>query len=90
MRKGLVVPRYKTLRTVPNRDTRGMDWPGVVDLAVDVVVPDEARRLPVEAGVTDAASQTLHVPRATVDAQQKPIHDDVTAPKTQLAFVLWK
>lgn len=65
-----------------------MDLPGVVYLAVDVVFPNEARALSVERVLTNAAPQTLYVPRTPVHVQQVTFRDDVTTPETHVALRL--
>lgn len=52
---------------------------GIIGLAIDGVILDEAGGLTVQSQLTDAASQTVSVPRPTVDLQQVLVGDGVRA-----------
>ena len=61
---------------------------GVVDLAVEAVLAQEAARVRVHDGVADAAAQALRVPRPVRHLKDVPVRDDVSAKRALVALGL--
>lgn len=62
--------------------------PRVVRFAVDLAVPQEARRLLVQRGVADAAPEAGRVPRAAANVEQVLVGDRFAARGAGAEFLL--
>ena len=63
---------------------------GVVALAVEPVLAQEAARVRLHDGVADAAAQALRVPRPVRHLEDVPVRDDVAAKRALVALGLQK
>ena len=66
----------------------GAEHLGVVDLAVEPVLAQEAARVRVHDGVADAAAQALRVPRPVRHLEDVAVGDDVAAERALVALGL--